>query len=217
MWWRILNWLRPVLALALLAISTYCACLSLMLADPGNFRTEGSPAGALMFVVWLVFPVIALGTGLAGLLLLFLRPSPPPPPPGPYPLPATPHEPPAPYAERIDGPEGSTFDLLCHGDLAVIWLRRRNGSGLRTHNAQWRGDPGLVTPFRAPDGSSLRLPRAWAISTALARRVAERYRGGDDWTGLLTLRETPPVPGHVEGDRARWDWLRQADSLSSPA
>ncbi len=212
MWWQLLNLLRPIFALALLAVSAYCAWLSLMLTDLGNFRTEGSPAGAGMFVVWMLFPVIALGAGLAGLLLLFLRPSPPPPPPMPFPLPAAPRAAVVARAERIAAPDGSVFELLCEGELALIWLRRPDGSGLRTHNAQWRGDVDKLAPFRAVDGSALRLPRAWAVSRVLAQHAAERFRTGDDWTGLLTLRATPPLPDGIEGggDRARWDWLREA-------
>lgn len=211
MWLQLFNRLRQLFAIGLLVVCAYTGWLSLMLLDPGNFRTEGSPAGAGMFVVWMLFPVVSLATGIAGLLLLFLRPSPPPPPPRTWPLPAAPRALVPPSAERIAGSEGSVLELLCQDDLAVLWLRRPDGPGLRSHNAQWRGDADAVAAFRSVDGDALRLPRAWAVSAGLARQAGERFRDGGDWASLLSLRETPPLPADLSGatDRRRWDWLRE--------
>jgi len=209
-WRQRFNRVRQLMALGLLVVSAYCAWLSLMLLDPGNFRTEGSPAGAGMFVVWMLFPLISLGTGLAGLFLLLLRPG-SPRPVRTRRLPAARRLPAPPSAECIGGADGSALELLCLDDLAVLWLRRADGSGLRSHNAQWQGDPDTVLAFRAGSGESLRLPRQWAVAAGLARAAAGRFRAGHDWSSLLALRETPMLPPAIAngGERARWDWLRQ--------
>jgi len=203
MWLQLFNRLRIAFAVGLLAVSVYTGWLSTYLFEPSTFRTEGSPAGAGLFVVFLLFPVVSLATGVSGLLVLFLRPSPPPPPPSRPPMPVF-------RSERASGADGWTLDLLANDALAVLWMHHAEREGLRSNNSQWPRDNDTLLRFRTSDGREVRLPRRWAIATAMAQRAVETFRSAGDPTRFFTGVTVPAPPrDQTMSERERWDWLRQ--------
>lgn len=206
--WKVLGGLRILAALTLLAIAAYTGWLSTMLLDMSNFRTEGSPAGTLMFVVLLTFPFVSIGALLAGIFLLTVRPrkfetfmSAAKPPPAEV------------FARRGVATDGSTMELVVHGELAALWCLRPDGSGERSNNPQPNGGV-TYHAFRSVDGQPLRLPRHWLVSSPLAKRALEDFEHQRDWKIRLNSAETPVLPEHLAGDsdRARWEWLVMTDS-----
>ncbi len=202
--------LRLPLAIFLLGVAGYTGWLSTLLLDMSNFRTEGSPAGTVMFVVFLGFPVLSLASGIGGLLLLSTywmrgssveeqqarrstpRPAPKPPP----------------RALRQLATDGSTLELLENDGLAVLWWRATDGSGRRSDNGR-RASNDTYCPFRSVDGQPVRLPRGWTVTVALAQAAFDEFRNGGDWTARLRTQPTPIVPPALLAgvDRDRWDWL----------
>ncbi len=203
--------IRIALGLFLLAVALYAGWLSTYLLDPGFFRTEGSPAGAGLFVVFLGFPVIALASAIGGVALLLSgwrsRDA----------AAAAPHRAATRTAtvivesRRARSADGSVLDVLIHGDLAVVWMRRADGSGMRSHNARRHGE-GTYFPFRSTDGSPIRLPSQWTVPAALARQAAADFESARDWTRRLGTAPTPAVPVEFRDgdDRSRWSWLISA-------
>jgi hypothetical protein len=65
--------MRAIAGVLLLLVAAYAGWLTTLLFDTGHFRTEGSPAGAAIFVVLLMAPLVALVALVFAILLL--RPS----------------------------------------------------------------------------------------------------------------------------------------------
>lgn len=168
--------LRRLAAIGLLALAAVFGNFSLLLLDRDNFRSEGSPAGTLMFVVTLVSPVVALGSLAGGLSLLGMgwrgrtssrvqRPR------------AVNRVAPARREEiwREDG-GGSRLGVLVNGDIsAVLHLPAGTAGAWRSNNASYRGSPAATYPFRCADGSLVKLPTAWTIPTAIALRALDHF------------------------------------------
>lgn len=185
----LLHGVRLLAAIGLLAVAAVFGNFSLLLLDRDNFRTEGSPAGTLMFVVALASPVVALGSLAGGLTLLGVgwlgRRSARPPPPR-----AVPHAVPARREElwREDG-SGSRLGILINGDVsALLYLPAGDAPACRSHNASYRGSPAATYPFRCADGSLVKLPTAWTIPTAIALRALDH---------AAAHAQRPPFPDWV--------------------
>lgn len=205
---------RIIVGIGLLLVAGYAGWLSTLLLDLSNFRTEGSPAGTILFVVLLGAPVVAIAAFGGGIFLLMLRGR------GDSsvdeaatmsisPEPATPRL----AARRQTSSSDESMDLLIHDELAVLWTIRADGSGARTRNPQWRGETTYL-PFRSCEGSPVRLPRSWAVPRALAVQAIDDFEQGRDWTERVSCAPTPTVPSDLRlgPDRARWEWLVQQPS-----
>jgi len=173
---QVLNFFRLALGIALLIAGVSLGWLSLGLLDMGNFRTEGSPAGTIMFILLLGAPVAAVGAVIGGVFLIgigWLGRHPPAPDPGVF----APRTPPA-QREEIwrKHPTGGRLGALVNGELSV--LLRQPGTGMvatRSHNASYRGSASATYPFRCGDGQLLQLPLVWAVPTALALRALDHF------------------------------------------
>ncbi|MCB1553250.1 MAG: hypothetical protein KDJ14_05530 [Xanthomonadales bacterium] len=216
----LLDVLRVISGVALLAVAAYAGWLSTALLKPGQFQTEGSPAGTLIFVVLLAAPVVSLAALAGGIFLLLLgvRRSSVEEAPA-MPLRQAKTSAPRLSARRSELRHGRVMDLLVHDELAVLWMRDQTGSGLRTHNTQWRGDTTYLV-FRSVDNATLRLPRHWAVPRALAAQAMNDFERDEDWTVRVTARTTPALtelPRDAE-DRVRWEWLVEHDrQFAEPA
>ncbi len=173
---QVLNFFRLALGIALLIAGVSLGWLSLGLLDMGNFRTEGSPAGTIMFVLLLGAPVAAVGALLGGVFLIgmgWVGRHPPAPDPNVF----APRTPPAQREELWrKHATGGRLGALVNGDLSV--LLHQPGTGMtaaRTHNASYRGSANATYPFRCSDGRLLQLPVVWAVPSALALRALDHF------------------------------------------
>lgn len=170
----LLHLLRIGLGLVLVGASLYLGYLSTLLLDMGNFRTEGSPAGSIMFVVLMMAPFAAIAALVCGLFLLlagrWMRP-PPPYDPGPA-VQAV--------ARREElwhrHPRGALLGALVNGDFAVLRFQPSAAErGVHSRQTGYRGKPEATYPFRCADGDLVQLPTAWTIPTALALKALQQF------------------------------------------
>lgn len=198
----LLHLLRIAFALTLLAASVYLGYLSTLLLDTGNFRTEGSPAGTIMFVVLLAAPVAALATFVSGVFLLvagrWMRP-PPAYDPGPVVQAA---------ARREElwhrHPKGALLGALIHGDFAVLRFQPvASDRGVHSRQTGYRGKPEATYPFRCANGDLVQLPTAWTIPTALALKALQQFEQGGEQPSFIAWE---PYPSTGTGDAVP-SWL----------
>lgn len=170
----LLHMLRIGFGLLLVGASVYLGYLSTLLFDMGNFRTEGSPAGTILFVVLLIAPFAAIATFVSGVFLLVAGRWTAPPPaydPGPITRAA---------ARREElwhrHPNGALLGTLINGDFAVLRFQpSANDRGMHSRQTGYRGKPEATFPFRCANGDLVQLPTAWTIPTALALKALQQF------------------------------------------
>lgn len=167
--------LRKLAVLCLLIVAGYGFWLTTLLFEPSNFRTEGSPAGAGLFVVLLGAPVVGLVALIAAVTLATvdwgigrmqrdLGAS--------RPLPA----PRVRAAQWHAHPRGGRMGALLSGDHAILLHWPASGAQLwcsLRRDYQGRADAQL--PFLSDAGTHLRLPASWTVPAAEAREALAHF------------------------------------------
>lgn len=201
------NGFRILLGLGLVGLALVLGYASTALLDLGNFRTEGSPAGAAMFVVMLGFPPAALAALVAGILLIrggrsaqveglpvFVDPPPP--------------------ARREAlwrrHPNGATLGMLVNGERAVLQFRPADGAALWcSDNPGYLGAPAATYPFLCSDAELVQLPTAWSVPAALAQRALQQFEANGERPMAIAWQSCAPSAGGSDGGAASWELLPQ--------
>lgn len=198
---------RILLGLGLIGLALVLGYASTALLDMGNFRTEGSPAGAAMFVVMLGFPPAALAALVGGILLLrggrsaTVRSAPafiaPPPPARREAL----------WQAHADG---ALLGVLINGDSAVLQYRAPDGAVWRSDNPQYRGSAIARYPFVCSDGDLVQLPTAWTVPSALAQRAFDAFLADGARPAQVAWQPSRLAGPPEARDGAAWELLAPA-------
>lgn len=193
--WR---WLRLLLALAALAGACVLGYLSTLLMDRSMFQTEGSPAGAAMFVVLLCAPLGAVVLGAIAVTLIWpfwRRPAVAAPRSNSRESMRGPIATPAPVWRARRLTVGSTFlEAVSDGQHAVLWWGDSNQQWV-SHNIQFKGDPATFRPCAAAGGETLMLPRAWWVPLSLAEHAIAAFEQNGGRSEMLSWKPLlPTVP-----------------------
>lgn len=167
--------LRKLVVAVLLVVAGYCFWLTMALFEPGNFQTEGSPAGTGLFEVVLMAPVVGLAALIGAIVLATvdwgiarmkrdLGTSSPAPPPR---LRA---------AQWHAHPQGGRMGALLSGNHAIVLHWPASGEQIwRSLRRDYQGRPDAQLPFRSDTGSQLRLPVSWTVTAAEARNALAHF------------------------------------------
>lgn len=200
--WRVLRWL---LGLGLIGLALLLGYVSTALLDINNFRTEGSPAGTIMFVVLLCFPPAALLALICGILLLRRALAEPVAEAAPVRLPA-PASAPRRQALWRRHPGGATLGLLLNGDRAVLQYHPPSvGSAWCSHDAGYRGGRAANYPFRCGDGSLVNLPTVWTVPSALALRALAQFEADGERPQAIGWRPCSLPVSPVREAASAWE------------
>jgi hypothetical protein len=193
--------MRAIAGVLLLLVAAYAGWLTTLLFDTGHFRTEGSPAGAAIFVVLLMAPLVALVALVFAILLL--RPSK------------------AQVAARMQAgsipksPEkasrrgerwhrhanGARLGALFNDGRAVLlWIAADASSAQRTEGGV-RNPRALTHPFVCRNGMLVQLPFLWTVPDTLAERGIARFEASGDCSEALGWR---PLAVPESADSQAW-------------
>jgi hypothetical protein len=193
--------IRAIGGVVLLLVAAYAGWLTTLLFDTANFRTEGSPAGAAIFAVLLMAPVVALFALVFAIQLLRRRKAPDPARMQPGSVPMSPPKA-AKRGERwhhhANGARLGT--LFNDGRAVLLWIAADASSAKRTEGGA-RNPRSLTHPFVCRNGVLVQLPFSWTVPDTLAEREIARFEASGDCSEALGWRALT-VP--VSADSQAW-------------